>query len=138
MSLFSQGKSARKRSLFGHNTGTTTEDVYICPANCVAELNYLHVHNTTGNTNITIEWAIHGDNIDSALADRTNPSYSTWKTNGYTSHYLEGKNLGADEYITFADIQLVLQPGDKIQITPDTAAHVDTILTVTETFVPIG
>ena len=118
MSLFSQGKSARKKSVWGHNTGTTTEDVYTCPANCVAELTYLHIHNTTGNTNITIEWYVAADS--------------------YTSHFLEGKNLGADEYITFADIELVLQPGDKIQVTPDTAAHIDTILTVTETFVPIG
>ena len=118
MSLFSQGKSARKRSVWGHNTGTTTEDVYTCPANCVAEISYLHVHNTTGNTNITIEWYVAADN--------------------YTSHFLEGKNLGADEYVTFADIELVLQPGDKLQVTPDTAAHVDTILTVTETFVPVG
>lgn len=118
MSLFSQGKSARKKSVWGHNTGTTTEDVYTCPANCVAEISYLHVHNTTGNTNITIEWYIAADN--------------------YTSHFLEGKNLGADEYVTFADIELVLQPGDKLQVTPDTAAHVDTILTVTETFVPVG
>ena len=118
MSLFSQGKSARKKSVWGHNTGTTTEDVYTCPANCVAEISYLHVHNTTGNTNITIEWYVAADN--------------------YTSHFLEGKNLGADEYVTFADIELVLQPGDKLQVTPDTAAHVDTILTVTETFVPVG
>ena len=118
MSLFSQGKSARKKSVYGHNTGTTTEDVYVCPANCVAEISYLHVHNTTGNTNITIEWYIAADS--------------------YTSHFLEGKNLGADEYVTFSDIELVLQPGDKLQVTPDTAAHVDTILTVTETFVPVG
>lgn len=118
MSLFSQGKSARKKSVWGHNTGTTTEDVYTCPANCVAEISYLHVHNTTGNTNITIEWYVAADD--------------------YTSHFLEGKNLGADEYVTFADIELVLQPGDKIQVTPDTDAHVDTILTVTETFVPVG
>ena len=118
MSLFSQGKAARKKSVWGHNTGTTTEDVYTCPANCVAEISYLHVHNTTGNTNITIEWYVAADS--------------------YTSHFLEGKNLGADEYVTFGDIELVLQPGDKLQITPDTAAHVDTILTVTETFVPVG
>jgi hypothetical protein len=118
MSLFSQGKSARKKSVWGHNTGTTTEDVYVCPANCVAEISYLHVHNTTGNTSITIEWYVAADN--------------------YTSHFLEGKNLGADEYVTFADIELVLQAGDKLQVTPDTAAHVDTILTVTETFVPVG
>ena len=118
MSLFTQGKPSRKRSVWGHNTGTTTEDVYVCPANCVSEVSYLHVHNTTGNTNITIEWYVAADN--------------------YTSHYLEGKNLGAGETVTFTDIELVLQAGDKIQVTPDTAAHVDTILTVTETFIPVG
>lgn len=118
MTLFAQGKPSRKRSVWGHNTGTATEDVYVCPANCVAELNYLHIHNATGNTNITIEWYVAADD--------------------YTSHYLEGKNLGAGETVTFSDIELVLQPGDKIQVTPDTAAHLDTILTLTETFVPVG
>lgn len=138
MSLFNQGKAARTKSLFGHNTGTTTEDVYICPANCIAEITYLHIHNTTGNTSITIEWFIAPENIDSAVSDKNNPSYATWAASGYTSHYLEGKNLGAGEYITFADMDLVLQAGDKLQVTPDTAAHVDTILTVTETFIPVG
>ena len=118
MSLLSQGKPARKRSVWGHNTSTTTETVYTWPANCVAELNYLHVHNTTGNTDITIEWYVAADS--------------------YTSHFLEGKNLGAGEVATFADIELVLQAGDKIQVTPSVAAHIDTILTVTETFKPVG
>jgi len=118
MSLVSQGKPARKKSVWGHNTGTTTEDVYTCPANCVAEISYIHVHNSSGNTDITIQWYVAADT--------------------YTSHYLEGKNLGAGEYVTFADIELVLQPGDKLQVIPATAAHIDTILTVTETFVPVG
>ena len=136
MTVFNQGRPAKRRSLYGHNTGTTTENVYICPDSVTAEITYLHIHNATGNTNITIEWYIAPSNVPYAVSDRTNPSYSTWLTNGYTSHYLEGKNLGADEYITFPDIQLVLRPGDKLQITPDTAAHVDTILTVTEVFEP--
>ena len=111
-------KASRKKSVWGHNTGTTTEDVYTCPANCVAEISYIHVHNSSGNTNVTIQWYVAADT--------------------YTSHYLEGENLGAGEYITFADIELVLQAGDKLQVVPDTAAHVDSILTVTETFVPVG
>ena len=118
MALTPSGKSARKKSVYGHNTGTTTEVVYTCPANATAELTFIHVHNSTGNTNIEIEWYVAEDN--------------------YTSHFLEGKNLGASEYVQFSDIELVLQPGDKIQITPDTAAHIDTILTVTETFIPVG
>jgi hypothetical protein len=118
MSLLQQGKSARKRSVYGHNTGTSTEVVYTCPANCVAEVTFIHVHNSTGNTSIEIEWYVAEDD--------------------YTSHFIEGKNLGAAEWLQFPDIELVLQPGDKIQITPDTAAHIDTVLTVTETFIPVG
>ena len=118
MSLFSQGKSARKKSVYGHNTGTTTEEVYTCPANCVAEVTFIHVHNSSGNVDIEIEWYVAEDD--------------------YTSHFIEGKNLGAGEYLQWADIEVVLQPGDKIQVTPTTAGHIDTILTVTETFVPVG
>lgn len=118
ITLNHQGRPARRRSVYGHNSGTTTEDVYTCPANCVAELSYLHIINTSGNVSIEIEWYVAADN--------------------YTSHFLTGKNLGAGEYVTFSDIEIVLAAGDKIQVTPATAAHVDTILTVTETFVPVG
>ena len=118
MTQFTQGKPSRKKSVWGHNEGTTTEQVYTCPANCVAEVTFIHIHNSTGNTNIEVEWYVAADN--------------------YTSHFLEGKNLGAAEYVQFPDIELVLQPGDRIQVTPDSAAHIDTILTVTETFIPVG
>jgi hypothetical protein len=104
--------------VYGHNTGTSTEVIYTCPANCVAEVTFLHVHNSIGNTSIEIEWYVAEDD--------------------YTSHFIEGKNLGAGEYLQWADIELVLQPGDKVQVTPDSAAHIDTILTITETFVPVG
>lgn len=118
MAFVSQGRNARKRSVWGHNTTTAVETVYTCPPNCVAELTYLHIHNSLGNTGVTIQWYVAADN--------------------YTSHYLEGKNLGVGEYLTFQDIELILQSGDKIQIVPATAAHLDTILTVTETFIPVG
>ena len=114
VTLNHQGRPARRRSVWGHNTTTTTENVYTCPPNCVAEVSYLHIHNSTGNTDIEIEWYVAADN--------------------YTSHFLEGKNLGAGEYITLSDIELVLSAGDQIRVTPDTATHLDTILTVTETF----
>ena len=114
MSLINQGKSARIKSVYGHNTGTTTETIYTCPPNCTTEVTFIHVHNSSGNTSIEIEWYIAADN--------------------YTSHCLEGKNLCAAEYLQFADIELVLQAGDEIRVTPATAAHIDTIMTVTETF----
>lgn len=118
MSFFQQGRPSRKRSVYGHNTGTSTETVYTCPANCVAEVTFIHIHNSLNNPSIEVEWYVSEDD--------------------YTSHFLEGKNLGASEYLQFPDIELVLQPGDRIQITPSVAAHIDTILTVTETFIPVG
>lgn len=118
VALTHQGRPARRKSVYGHNIGTTTENVYTCPPNCVAEISFIHIINTSGNTDIEVEWYV--------------------KEHNYTSHFLKGKNLGADEYVTFADIEIVLQPGDRIQVTPSTAAHVDTILTVTETFAPVG
>ena len=35
-------------------------------------------------------------------------------------------------------MQLVLEQGDKIQVTPVSAGHIDTVLTVIETFIPVG
>ena len=119
MSVLNQGKPARMRSVYGHNSGTTTEDVYTCPANCVAELTFVHIVNGGGSTNsVDVLWYVAEDN--------------------YTSHFLSGKSLGSGDNTTFINIDLVLQPGDKIQVTPVSAGHIDTILTVTETFVPIG
>ena len=119
MSLLQQGKSARIKSVYGHNTGTTAETVYTCPANCVAEITFIHVVNGGSSTNsVEVEWYVDSDS--------------------YTSHFLKGKSIGASDYISFSQIDLVLQPSDEIRVTPTSAGHIDTILTVTETFVPVG
>ena len=119
MSFTQQGKPARIKSVYGHNSGTSVEDVYVCPANAVAEITFIHIVNGGASTNtVEVEWYVAADS--------------------YTSHFLKGKSLNAGDYISFNQIDLVLQPGDKIQVTPTSAGHIDTILTVTETFVPIG
>ena len=119
MTLVTQGKPSRKRSVWGHNNGTTTEDVYTCPANCSAEVVYIIVNNSGASTNsVSIKWY---DSSDS-----------------YASGFVEGKSLNAGDYIEFQGIELVLEPGDKIQITPTSAGHIDSIVTVVETFVPVG
>ena len=89
MSLLNQGKPSRMRSVYGHNSGTTTEVVYTCPANCVAEITFIHIVNGGGSTNsVDLEWYVAADT--------------------YTSHFLAGKSLGAGDYITFKDIDLAL------------------------------
>ena len=119
MTLQSKGKPARRRSVYGHNSGTTVEDVYVCPANCVAEVTYIIVANGSGSTNsVTIQWYVAEDT--------------------YTSHFLNDKSLAGGGYHEFADIDLVLQAGDKIQVQPTAAGHIDSLVTVTETFLPVG
>ena len=119
MSLVKQGEPARIQSVYGHNTGTTVETVYTCPANCVAEITFIHIVNGGGSTNtVEVEWYVFADT--------------------YTSHFLKGKSINAGDYVTFSEIDLVLQSGDEIRVTPSGSGHIDTILTVTETFVPIG
>ena len=119
MSFSQQGKPARIKSVYGHNTGTTTEEVYVCPANAVAEVTFIHVVNGGASTNtVEVGWYVAADT--------------------YTSHFLKGKSINASDYVSFSNIDLVLQPGDKIQVTPTSAGHIDTIVTVTETFVPVG
>ena len=119
MTLVTQGKPSRKRSVWGHNTGTSTEDVYTCPANAVAEVVYIIVNNSGGATNsVSVKW------YDDSAA--------------YASGFVEGKSLNAGDYLEFQGIELVLEPGDKIQITPTGAGHIDSIVTVVETFVPVG
>ena len=107
------------KSVYGHNSGTTAEHVYTCPANSVAEVTFIHVVNGGGSTNsVDVEWYVAADS--------------------YTSHFLSGKSLNSGDYISFSDIDLILQPGDRIQVVPTSAGHIDTILTVTETFIPVG
>mgnify|MGYP003116569506 FL=1 len=119
MALTYPGKASRMRSVYGHNSGTTVEYVYTCPANSVSEVTFIHVVNGGGSTNsVDVEWYVSADD--------------------YTSHFLSGKSLNAGDYVSFSDIDLILQPGDRIQVVPTSAGHIDTILTVTETFVPVG
>jgi len=66
MSFVNQGKPARIKSVYGHNTGTAAEPVYTCPANCVAEITFIHVVNGGNSTNtIEVEWYVAADNYTS-------------------------------------------------------------------------
>ena len=119
MTQYSIGKPARRKSVWGHNNTTATEDVYVCPANCVAEVTYIIVNNSGGSTNsVSVKW------YDASAS--------------YASGFVEGKSLNAGDFLEFNNIDLVMEPGDKIQIIPTSAGHIDSIITVTETFVPVG
>ena len=119
MTQYSIGKPARRKSVWGHNNTTTAEDVYVCPANCISEVTYIIVNNSGSSTNsVSVKWYDASDS--------------------YASGFVEGKSLNAGDFLEFSNIDLVMEPGDKIQIIPTSAGHIDSIITVTETFVPVG
>jgi len=58
-----------------------------------------------------------------------------------TTHYyiLSGKNLSTGEFVQLSDGYIVLEPGDKLEITPSGSDPVvDALCTVEEVFIPIG
>ena len=119
MTQYSIGRPARRKSVWGHTTTTTTDDIYTCPANCTAEITYILVNNSGGSSNsVDVKWY---DDDES-----------------YTSAFVSGKNLSSGEFLQFDNIDLVLQPNDKIQLTASSAGHIDSIITITETFTSIG
>ena len=126
-------KASRNKSFWADvKLDNTVYDMYTCPANCTGEVSMIHVVNANGNTSVYIYWYIAPANVPEALK-ATYPS-------GYASNVVGGKNMSTGEFFTLSGSSLVLQPGDKIQVKSVGASppHVDSLCTVTETFVPVG
>ena len=113
-----QGRPSRRQSFYGDIKTTSPVTIYTCPANCRAEVRFIHIVNAGGNNSITIKWYIASD--------------------AYESNFLTGKNFSTGEYLTFQEVDLILEPGDEIRVTTSSADHFDVILTAVETFVPVG
>lgn len=117
----SVNKSGRAKSVV---KAFTTEDVrgelYVCPNNSTARMVLLFFSNANGNTSVDVEWYRASD----------------------ASHYfiVGGKNLTSGEYVQFSDSYIVLEPGDKIEITPsgNAAPNIHAFCTVEEIFIPVG
>jgi hypothetical protein len=111
-------KSSRAKSFWADAHDTSLKVAYTCPANCTAEVVYLHVINVSGNNTIHVRWYIAADN--------------------YTSQFLNGYNMSSGEYFDFPDLRLFLQAGDQITFQSDNVGHADMIGSVIETFIPVG
>lgn len=95
------------------------ETLYECPPNCRAKVSLVYIVNANGNVSVTFEWYRASD----------------------TTHYyiISGKNLGTGDTIQLSDGYIVLEPGDKLEVTPDgTDPIVDVFCTVEEIFIPVG
>lgn len=95
------------------------ETLYTCPANCRARVPLVYIVNANGTASVTFEWYRAADDI----------------------HYyiINGKNLGEGESLQLSDGYIVLEPGDKLEVTPSgTTPRVDALCTVEEIFIPVG
>ena len=98
------------------------ETVYTCPANSVAYMSLVFVSNGTANaTDVQIEW------------------YDASETTRIT--VVGSKNLSAGDFLQLSSAFLVLEPGDKLEVTPSNTGgganpDIGVITTVEEVFLP--
>lgn len=118
MAVYTTGKPARNKSVWGDIKDTDLHTIYTCPPNCSSELSFLHIVNAGGNNSVKVLWYVAED--------------------GYSSNFVGGKNMATSDYITFSPMQLFLSPGDQIRVQTTVADHIDIICSVTEIFLPVG
>ena len=98
------------------------ETVYTCPANSVAYMSLVFVSNGTANaTDVLIEW------------------YDASETSRIT--IVGSKNLASGEFLQLSSAFLVLEPGDRLEVTPSNTGgganpDIGVITTVEEVFLP--
>jgi hypothetical protein len=92
------------------------ETLYTCPPNCRAKVTLIFVENANGTVTAQVE--IYKADVD--------------------THFiiLKAKTITETEYIYFNESYIMLEPGDKIKITPDgTDPVVNAFCTVEEQFI---
>lgn len=109
-------RPSRNKSFWADVHDTALHTAYTCPANCSAEIVFLHIVNAGSTNTVSAKWYVAADS--------------------YTSNFVGGKNLHTGEFVTFSPIRLFLAPGDMIQIQTVSAGHVDLVGSVVETFLP--
>ena len=98
------------------------ETIYTCPSNSVSYMSLVFVSNGTANaSDVLIQW------------------YDASETSRIT--IVGSKNLSGGEFLQLSSAFLVLEPGDRLEITPSNTAggnnpDIGVITTVEEVFLP--
>jgi hypothetical protein len=104
------------------DTDGVEETLYTCPSNCRAHASMMHVVNTGGNVSVDVA-------LNRSIATQTKLSVDAH------AHILGGKNMTTGEYIQFTGGEMVMEPGDTINVTADgSTPHVDAMMTIEEFF----
>lgn len=96
-------------------TTATTHNLYTCPQNCRGKVVLVFITNANGNNSVNLTW------------------YRAAKDTNY--FILGGKNLSLGEFVQLSDSYIILEPGDRLDITLSTAGNVDAFCTVEESFI---
>ena len=98
------------------------ETVYTCPANCVSYMSLVFISNGTANaTDVLIQW------------------YDASETSRIT--IVGSKDLSGGDFLQLSSSFLVLEPGDRLEVTPSGTGgganpDIGVITTVEEVFLP--
>ena len=95
------------------------ETLYTCPPNCRARIPLVFIVNANGTVSVVFQ--IYKADVD--------------------THFfiIAGKNLGTGEFIQLSDAYIVLEPGDKLEVTTNGSTPiVDALCTAEEIFIPVG
>lgn len=113
-------REARARTPIVNITTSAVRSVlYTCPLNCRAKIPLVYIVNANGTVSVTFE-------VYKAAAD---------------THFfiLAGKNLALGEVVQLSDSYIVLEPGDKLEVTcTGGTVDVDALCTAEEIFIPVG
>lgn len=113
-------KSFRERTeSVSCTTDGVRETLYTCPTNCRSRVMIIYGTDAGGGVDVTLEW------YRSSLSTRF--------------YIVKDLSLTLSQSFEFSEKYLVLEPGDRIEVTADgTTPIVDAICTVEEIFIPVG
>lgn len=108
-----------KTNIIACTVSGTKYTLYTCPAQCRARVPLVFITNANGTVTVNFE---------------------VYKAANATSYFIIGsKNMATGEFIQLSDAYIVLEPGDKLEVTATgTTPRVDAICTVEEIFRPVG
>jgi len=100
-------------------TSGSTGILYTCPLNCRSKVVLVYIVNAGPNVSVNLKW---------------------YRASTSTSFFILGsKNMALGEYVQLSDSYIILDPGDRLELTPTgTTPLVDAICTAEETFIPVG
>lgn len=95
-------------------TTIATKNLYTCPSNCRAKIPLVYIINVSGNNTVQLKWFRKEDN---------------------TSYFIiGGKNLSVGESVKLSESYIVLEAGDRLDVTTASAGVVDALCTAEEFF----